>query len=44
VASAGFRWKMAGGGPDQNLSQPLVGQGSSLPVLAGIRPSAILWS
>ena len=33
-----------GAGPDLNASQPLVGQGSFVPVSAGIRPSEILWS
>ena len=33
-----------GAGPDLNGSQPLVRQGSSVPVPAGTRPSAILWS
>ena len=31
-------------GPNLNGSQPLVRQGSSVPVPAGTRPSAILWS
>ena len=31
-------------GPGQNGSQPLVGQGSFVPVLAGTRPCAIVWS
>jgi hypothetical protein len=31
-------------GPNKKVSQPLVGQGSSIPVLAGTRPSMILWS
>jgi hypothetical protein len=47
VASGGFRQKMAedgGAGPNQNGSQPLVWRGSFLPVLAGTRPSSILWS
>ena len=30
--------------PDLNGSQPLVGWGSSVPVPAGTRPPAILWS
>ena len=33
-----------GAGPDLNGSQPLVGWGSFVPVPAGTRPSAILWS
>ena len=33
-----------GAGPDWKESQPLVGQGSLVPVPAGIRPSLILWS
>ena len=31
-------------GPNVKRSQPLVGQGSSIPVSAGTRPSSILWS
>jgi hypothetical protein len=31
-------------GPDLNGSQPLVGRDSFVPVPAGTRPSAILWS
>ena len=31
-------------GPDLNGSQPLVGQGSFVPVPAGTTPSVILWS
>ena len=33
-----------GASPDLNRSQPMVGQGSSVPVPAGTRPSTILWS
>ena len=33
-----------GAGPDLNGFQPLVGWGSFVPVPAGTRPSAILWS
>jgi hypothetical protein len=33
-----------GDGPNLNGSQPLVGQGSFVPVPAGTSPSAILWS
>ena len=33
-----------GAGPDLNGSQPLVGRGSFVPVPAGTRLSAILWS
>ena len=32
-----------GAGPDLNGSQPLVGQGSFVPVPAGTRPSSVLW-
>jgi hypothetical protein len=42
AASSGLRKNMAGVAPDQNGSQPLVGQGSSVPVPAGTRPSVIL--
>ena len=33
-----------GAGPDWKESQPLVGQGSFVPVPAGTRPSGIFWS
>jgi hypothetical protein len=33
-----------GVGPDRNGSQPLVEQGSFVPVPTGTRPSTILWS
>jgi hypothetical protein len=42
AASAGLRKEDGRGGPNWNGFQPLVGQGSFVPVPAGTRPSMIL--
>ena len=50
LEALGLRWvqkedgKGCVSGPDQNGSQPLIGQDSFTPVPAVTRPSKILWS